>query len=85
MFIEVVGNTATNNAAIWIDTPLDADGCTTNTTLAPVFGLPVNSTVDPGFEDAANLNFSLRADSVIFTALPGFKAPPFNQMGRKYM
>ena len=36
---------------------------------------------DPGFVDAANLNFTLRENSEIFKKLPEFKPVPFSQIG----
>jgi hypothetical protein len=36
---------------------------------------------DPGFVDAATLNFQLRDDSVVYRELPGFKRIPFEQIG----
>ncbi len=36
---------------------------------------------DPGFVDAAKLNFQLREDSVVYRELPGFKKIPFEQIG----
>ena len=36
-----------------------------------------------GFEDAANGNFQLRNDSVIFSSIPEFKPIPFHEMGVK--
>ncbi|WP_179135952.1 X2-like carbohydrate binding domain-containing protein [Paenibacillus sp. 32352] len=38
---------------------------------------------DIGFEDAANGNFQLRNDSVIFSSIPEFKSIPFHEMGVK--
>ncbi len=39
------------------------------------------TTEDPGFVDAATMNFSLKPSSVVFTRLPGFQEIPFNQIG----
>ncbi|WP_138223254.1 right-handed parallel beta-helix repeat-containing protein [Nibricoccus aquaticus] len=36
---------------------------------------------DPGFVDAAKLNFRLKDDSVVYQALPGFKRIPFEKIG----
>jgi hypothetical protein len=36
---------------------------------------------DPGFVDAANLNFKLKDDSVVFRQLPNFKPIPFEKIG----
>jgi hypothetical protein len=36
---------------------------------------------DPGFIDAANMNFQLRKDSVVYKKLPGFKKIPFERIG----
>lgn len=36
---------------------------------------------DPGFVDAAKLNFQLRDDSPVYRALPGFQRIPFNEIG----
>lgn len=36
---------------------------------------------DPGFADAANGNFRLKADSEVFSRLPGFQPIPFEKMG----
>jgi hypothetical protein len=36
---------------------------------------------DPGFVDAAALNFSLKDDSVVFRELPGFERIPFERIG----
>ena len=36
---------------------------------------------DPGFVDAANGNFSLKPDSVVFQKIPGFQPIPFDKMG----
>lgn len=36
---------------------------------------------DPGFVDAARLNFGLKADSIAFTKIPGFKPVPFEKIG----
>jgi len=39
------------------------------------------TTTDPGFVDAAHGNFKLNVGSEVFTRIPGFQAPPFEQMG----
>ena len=36
---------------------------------------------DPGFEDAANLNFTLGKDSEVFKKLPEFQPIPFKEIG----
>jgi hypothetical protein len=36
---------------------------------------------DPGFVNAAKLNFQLRDDSVAFEKIPGFEKIPFEQIG----
>jgi hypothetical protein len=36
---------------------------------------------DPGFVNAAGLDFNLKADAIVFKKLPGFKAVPFSEMG----
>ncbi|NQT13088.1 MAG: right-handed parallel beta-helix repeat-containing protein, partial [Planctomycetes bacterium] len=36
---------------------------------------------DPGFVDAANMDFQLRDDSLVYTELPGFRKIPFNKIG----
>ncbi len=36
---------------------------------------------DPGFVDAAKMNFQLREDSVVYQQVPGFKKIPFEQIG----
>ena len=36
---------------------------------------------DPGFVDAASLNFALRDDSIVYEKLPEFKRIPFEQIG----
>ncbi|MGB6647588.1 MAG: hypothetical protein WBG01_03505, partial [Bacteroidota bacterium] len=36
---------------------------------------------DPGFVDAEKMNFGLTENSVIYTALPGFKKIPFEKIG----
>ncbi|MBI5095414.1 MAG: right-handed parallel beta-helix repeat-containing protein [Candidatus Hydrogenedentes bacterium] len=36
---------------------------------------------DPGFEDAAHLDFRLKKESVVFQKVPGFKDIPFGQIG----
>jgi hypothetical protein len=36
---------------------------------------------DPGFVDAANGNYALRDDSVVFKAVPGFEPIPFGKIG----
>lgn len=38
---------------------------------------------DPGFVDMANKNYQLKADSVVFTQIPGFKNIDFSKIGRK--
>lgn len=45
------------------------------------FGENLHTQKDPGFVDAAKLNFQLRDDSVVYRALPGFKRIPFEQIG----
>lgn len=70
-----------NNAAIFIDAAILAKGCTDNTTTTPVYSLPLNSTVDPGFANYSGLNFTLLPSSPIFAALPAFVPPPFGEMG----
>ena len=36
---------------------------------------------DPGFVDAAGMNFQFKADSVVWTKIPGFKRIPFERIG----
>ncbi len=36
---------------------------------------------DPGFIDMPAMDFRLRSDAAVFTAIPGFQAPPFGSMG----
>ena len=36
---------------------------------------------DPGFVDAANGNYGLLDDSIVFKAIPGFTPIPFAQIG----
>jgi hypothetical protein len=36
---------------------------------------------DPGFVDAASMDFRLREDSVVYRAIPGFKSIPFDRIG----
>jgi hypothetical protein len=36
---------------------------------------------DPGFEDAANMDFRLRPDSRVFRDIPGFEPIPFDRIG----
>lgn len=36
---------------------------------------------DPGFVDAANGNYALREDSIVFKTVPGFEPIPFDQIG----
>jgi len=36
---------------------------------------------DPGFVDAANMNFQLRDDSVVYQKIPEFKKIPFEIIG----
>jgi hypothetical protein len=38
---------------------------------------------DPGFENYAKMNFKLRKDSDVFSALPDFENVPFEKMGRQ--
>ena len=40
---------------------------------------------DPGFVDAPNGNFLLRADAEVFQHLPGFKPIPFDKSGRSHV
>ncbi|MBN1422517.1 MAG: right-handed parallel beta-helix repeat-containing protein [Planctomycetes bacterium] len=36
---------------------------------------------DPGFADAANMDFALRDDSIIYERIPGFRRIPFERIG----
>lgn len=45
------------------------------------FGENLHTQKDPGFVDAARLNFQLREDSVVYRELPGFKRIPFERIG----
>lgn len=45
------------------------------------FGENLHTQKDPGFVDAAKLNFQLRDDSVVYRELPRFKRIPFEQIG----
>ena len=36
---------------------------------------------DPGFVDAANMNFQLKDDSIVYQKIPGFKRIPFEKIG----
>ena len=36
---------------------------------------------DPGFVDAAGMNFQLKADSAVWTKIPGFQRIPFERIG----
>jgi hypothetical protein len=45
------------------------------------FGENLHTQKDPGFVDAAKLNFQLKDDSVVYRELPGFKRIPFEQIG----
>ncbi len=66
---------ATFDGAPWIDAPpyLIADGILT---------LKDNFTEgDPGFVDAAGLNFQLRDDSPVYSQIPGFQRIPFEEIG----
>lgn len=45
------------------------------------FGENLHTQKDPGFVDAARLNFQLKEDSVVYRELPGFKRIPFEQIG----
>jgi Right handed beta helix region len=40
-----------------------------------------STNADPGFADAAHLNFLLKADAAMEKQLPGFKAVPFTEIG----
>lgn len=39
------------------------------------------ATGDPGFEDAANMNFQLKPDAEVFKLMPEFKSIPFHKIG----
>jgi len=45
------------------------------------FGTNLHTQKDPGFVDAAKLNFQLKDDSVVYRELPGFQRIPFGQIG----
>jgi hypothetical protein len=45
------------------------------------FGDNLMTQQDPGFVDATQLNFQLKADSVVYRDLPGFAPIPFEQIG----
>ncbi len=45
------------------------------------FGENLRTQKDPGFVDAAKLNFQLKDDSFVYRELPGFKRIPFEQIG----
>ncbi len=45
------------------------------------FGENFMTQQDPGFVDAAQLNFQLKDDSVVYRELPGFERIPFDQIG----
>lgn len=45
------------------------------------FGENFMTQKDPGFVDAAQLNFQLKDDSVVYQVLPGFQRIPFEQIG----
>jgi hypothetical protein len=45
------------------------------------FGDNLHTQKDPGFVDAARLNFALRDDSLVYQALPGFQRIPFEKIG----
>jgi hypothetical protein len=45
------------------------------------FGTNLHTQKDPGFVDAAKLNFQLKDDSVVYRELAGFKRIPFEQIG----
>ncbi len=36
---------------------------------------------DPGFVDAAKMNFQLKGDSIVYRKIPGFKQIPFEKIG----
>ncbi len=48
---------------------------------ATEFGENYITQKDPGFENAAALDFRLKADSVVYRELPGFERIPFEQIG----
>lgn len=48
---------------------------------ATEFGENYITQKDPGFENAAALDFRLKADSVVYRALPGFERIPFERIG----
>jgi hypothetical protein len=45
------------------------------------FGENLHTQKDPGFVDAASLNFKLKDDSPVYQALPGFRPIPFERIG----
>ena len=47
----------------------------------PIHDENVITNEDPGFADAANLNFTLKENSSIFKKLPEFKSIPFSEIG----
>jgi hypothetical protein len=81
----ITGNSAISNAVVYIDEAFANPGCnsdpTQNNTYSPTFQLTRNTTVDPGFADYENLNFTLLPTSPIFTMLPGFEPIRFDSIG----
>ncbi len=47
----------------------------------PIHDNNLITTDDPGFVNAAGLDFSLKKDAEVYKKLPGFKAIPFSEMG----
>lgn len=45
------------------------------------FGENLHTQKDPGFVDAAQLNFQLKDDSEVYRVLPGFRRIPFEEIG----
>ena len=45
------------------------------------YGVNMVATADPGFVDAANGDYTLKADSEVFSKIPGFEAIAFGEIG----
>ena len=45
------------------------------------YGVNMVASADPGFVDAANGDYTLKADSEVFTKIPGFEAIAFDEIG----